>query len=133
MRGGREFQKETATTLIHREPLRDLAWSFFQGWNFYDINGWSINLFWPEINNKEIDLLPDLGHFWTVRAVAYLEPLATHTSHLEWLTPLITIATHRVGSKFTYIQIYHTKKHTPTPWLMLLLVLGKSHVKQNSC
>ena len=54
MRGGIEFQKETATTLIHREPLRDLAWSFFQGWNFYDINGWSINLFWPEIDNIEI-------------------------------------------------------------------------------
>ena len=45
MQGGREFQKETATTLIHRESLRDLAWSFFQGWNFYDINGWFINLF----------------------------------------------------------------------------------------
>ena len=24
-------------------------------------------------------------------------------------------------------------ENTPTPWLMLLLVLGKSRVKQNSC
>ena len=34
-----------------------------------------------------------------------------------------------IGGKFSF-YIFFT---TPTPWLALLLVLGKSRVKQNSC
>ena len=30
-------------------------------------------------------------------------------------------------------RFLHKKQYTPTPWLTLLLVLGKSRVKQNSC
>ena len=29
--------------------------------------------------------------------------------------------------------VYPRKKYTPTPWLKLLLVLGKTRVNQNSC
>ena len=43
-------------------------------------------------------------------SVAYMGPLATLSCHLEGLTPLTPVATHRMGSKFTHIQIYYTKK-----------------------
>ena len=31
------------------------------------------------------------------------------------------------------LLLSHSRTYTPTPWLTLLLVLGKSRVKQNSC
>ena len=34
-------------------------------------------------------------------SVAYMGPLATLSYHLEGLTPLTPVATHRVGFKFT--------------------------------
>ena len=59
--------------------------------------------------------------------MAYLGPLATLTSHLEWLTPLTPLATHRVGSNFTHSQIYYTKKENKStlPQIAIFLKLNQ--------
>ena len=45
MQGGREFQKETATTLIHRESLRDyVCYCFLSNFLFcYKLSGYEID------------------------------------------------------------------------------------------
>ena len=38
-----------------------------------------------------------------------------------------------IFDRIKYLELFQKMENTPTPWLTLLLVLGKSRVKQNSC